>query len=194
MGTDDVELRVWGGYGLGGTHGVVLRRTDGRWHAWRARVVTCVIKLSTSGTGIGPDATDSTLAAEARRQCPRTVDGGGSYRSVDTLALESADARNAGRIWDQARSAGALELPPRVPRTWIMIDGFTIVIEVRRGDAYRASRIEAIKPPEVHADRVAQQVYQTVMSEYGSFERSSLELPRRVPRPAVNREPLTVNH
>jgi hypothetical protein len=32
-----------------------------------------------------------------------------------------------------------------------MIDGCTIVIEVRRGQAYRASRIEAIKAPEVDA-------------------------------------------
>jgi hypothetical protein len=50
-----------------------------------------------------------------------------------------------------------------------MVDGFAIVIEVRRGDAYRASRIEAIKAPEVDADRVARQVYETVTREYGFF-------------------------
>jgi hypothetical protein len=49
-----------------------------------------------------------------------------------------------------------------------MIDGFALVIEVRRGATYRASMFEAIKPPEVDADRVAQQIYRTVMREYGA--------------------------
>src|SRR5690348_15184635 len=46
MGADDIELRVWGGYGLGGTRGVVLRRTRDRWQAWRTRVVRCVLEAS----------------------------------------------------------------------------------------------------------------------------------------------------
>jgi hypothetical protein len=160
---------VWSGYGLGGTYGVILRRTSGRWQAWRARVVTCLIKLSTPSTDIGSLPEDSILA-EARRHCPRFAEGAGSFRRVDTLALEPADARNAGTIWDQVLSAGVLELPPRIPRKWIMLDGCTIVIEVRRGDSYLASRIEAIKPPEVDADRVAGEVHRTVMREYGLFQ------------------------
>ena len=158
---------MWGGYGLGGTYGANLRRTEGRWQAWRASVVTCVLKLPTPTIALGSSPTDSVLLAEARRHCPRGADGGGSYRTVDTLALEPADARNAGPIWDQVLGAGALELPPRIPRNWVMIDGFTIVIEVRRGDAYRASRIEVIRPPEVDADRVAREVHRIVMREYG---------------------------
>jgi hypothetical protein len=38
------------------------------------------------------------------------------------------------------------------------------VIEVRRGNSYRASVIEAIGEPEVDADRVARSVYEAVMS------------------------------
>ncbi len=167
MGADDVELRVWGGYGLGGSYGVILRRTSGRWQAWRARVVTCLLDLSTTGSAISDSSTDSVLFAEARRHCSRFAENGGIFRQVDTLALEPADARNAGTIWEQVLDAGVLELPPRVPRKWIMIDGCTIVIEVRRGQAYRVSRIEAIKAPEVDADRVAREIHRMVMSEYG---------------------------
>ena len=36
----DLELRVWGGYGLTtGTQAVVLRRTGGQWSAFLARVM-----------------------------------------------------------------------------------------------------------------------------------------------------------
>jgi hypothetical protein len=167
MGADDVELRVWGGYGLGGPFGVILRRTDRRWHAWRARVVTCVINASAFSQDVNSPPTDSMLLAEARRGCPRSVAGGGTYYSKDTLALEVADARNAGTVWEQAFRAGVFELPPRVPHERLMVDGFAIVIEVRRGDSYRASKFQAVRPPEVAADSVARQVYRTVMTEFG---------------------------
>ena len=44
------------------------------------------------------------------------------------------------------------------------MDGFTYVIEIRRGNSYRASVIEAIPEPEVDADRVARVVYEAVMT------------------------------
>src|SRR3954464_112741 len=36
--SDYLELRVWGGYDVAETQAVVLRRTDGRWSAFLARV------------------------------------------------------------------------------------------------------------------------------------------------------------
>src|SRR6187200_366461 len=59
MSADDVELRVWAGYGLGGAYGAILRRTGGRWQAWRARVVSCVMKLSMPEEDMDSPATDS---------------------------------------------------------------------------------------------------------------------------------------
>src|SRR3954452_17518728 len=45
-GPSDVELRVWAGYALtGGTQAVVLRRTDGHWSAFLARVLRCEIEV-----------------------------------------------------------------------------------------------------------------------------------------------------
>ena len=173
MRADDVELRVWGGYGHGATVGVILRRTERRWQAWRARVVRCVFNASTLATNGGSAPTDSILLAEARRGCPRPADGAGTFYSLDTLALEVAEARNAGRIWEELLRAGVHELPPRLSHNRVMIDGFGIVIELRRGDTYRASKFAAVRPPEVAADSVARQVYRTVMSEFGRFREKS---------------------
>jgi hypothetical protein len=173
MNADDVELRVWGGYGLGPTFGVILRRTDRRWQAWRARVVRCVFNASTLPNDPGSAPTDSLLLAEARRRCPRFADGAGTFYGVDTLALVAADARNSGRIWEELVGAGVFELPPRAPHNRMMVDGFTIVIEVRRADSYRASMFPAIRPPEGGADSVARQVYRSVMNEFGEFRGKS---------------------
>lgn len=171
MGADDVELRAWGGYGHGGSWGVVLRRTDARWRAWRARAEKCVINAASLPTPAGVTPTDSMLRAAAGRRChPPHMDGGGTFYMVDTLALEEVDARRAGPVWEQSLRAGVLDLRSPVRRSWIMIDGFTIVIEVRRGDAYRVSQFAAVRPPEVAADSVARRVYRTVIDEFGRFQ------------------------
>lgn len=170
MGADDVELRVWGGYGHGGSWGVVLRRTDDRWRAWRARAETCVINAASLPTPAGVTPTDSMLRAAARRRChPPHMDGGGTFYMVDSLALEEVDARRAGPVWEQSLGAGVLDLRSLVRRNWIMIDGFAIVIEVRRDDVYRVSQFPAVRPPEVGADSVARRIYQNVMTEFGRF-------------------------
>ena len=45
----------------------------------------------------------------------------------------------------------------------MMLDGFTYVIELREGNSYRASVIEAVSKPEVDADRTVKAVYDAVM-------------------------------
>ena len=166
MGADDIELRVWGGYGLGATRGVILRRRDGRWEAWRARVVECVFEASMIPGIESSPRRDSLLLAAARRGCPPAATGGGTFYSVDTLALDVVEARNAGMVWDRVLRAGVFELPPNIPTARIMIDGFAIVIEVRRGDVYRVSRFDAIRPPEVAADSAAREIYRIVGREF----------------------------
>src|SRR5436305_14369989 len=48
-GRDYLELRVWGGFGLTtNTQGIVLRRNEGRWSAFLARVLRCEIQISKS--------------------------------------------------------------------------------------------------------------------------------------------------
>src|SRR5262249_54350522 len=46
VGSDYRELRVWAGYALTtGTQGVILRRAEGRWSAYLARVMRCELQI-----------------------------------------------------------------------------------------------------------------------------------------------------
>jgi hypothetical protein len=129
MGADDVELRVWVGYGDGPPpSGLILRRTLGKWAAWDAQVTRVAVR-----------------------------------ESDDTLIVEQV-ARNADleKAWRDAVRAGVLALPPKRWRG--AMDGGDYVIEVRRGNEYRASVIEVVDPPEVDADRQVKAIYKIVMT------------------------------
>ena len=85
--------------------------------------------------------------------------------NADTLAITAleAESRTIERAWDSAVREGLLTLPPMVSRTWRMMDGFSYVIEVRRGAEYRASSIEHVDKPEAPADAEVQRVYDALM-------------------------------
>ena len=165
--SDYLELRVWRGYGLSETHAVVVRRTDGRWSASLARVIRCEIQIPRS---VGDTASQTTMrryVAEARRKCGTPVaDVGAGARIItaDTLVVQQLDVPESEieTAWKDALGAGVLQLPGRVKRTWTMDDGITYLIELRRGDEYRAAEIEHLERPEVEADTQVKQVYAAV--------------------------------
>lgn len=165
--SDYVELRVWRGYGLSETQAVVLRRTDGHWSASLARVIRCEIQIPKS---VGDTASQTTMrryVAEARRRCGTSVaDVGAGARIIttDTLVVQHLDVPESEieTAWKDALSAGVLQLPARVKRSWTMDDGIMYVIELRRGDEYRAAEIEHLERPEVEADTQVKQVYAAV--------------------------------
>lgn len=168
LSTNDIELRVWSGYGITGTRGIILRRIDGTWRGWSAIVHRC---SSFVPIPVADTASAATLAAfreRARRECggaPRGPPVPARVFTVDTLETKvlGPEVRIAD-AWDRAVNAGVLELPPQIQRTWMMADGFTYVVELRRGSTYRASVIEHVNPPEVEADRQVQAVYRAVTS------------------------------
>jgi hypothetical protein len=105
--------------------------------------------------------------AEARRKCGTSVtDVGAGARIIttDTLVVQQLDVPEAEieAAWKDALSAGVAQLPGRVKRSWTMDDGITYVIELRRGDEYRAAEIEHLERPEVEADAQVKQVYAAV--------------------------------
>ena len=165
--SDYLELRVWRGYGLSETQAVVVRRTDGRWSASLARVIRCEIQIPRS---VGDTASQTTMrryVAEARRKCGTPVaDVGAGARIItaDTLVVQQLDVPESEMetAWKDALGAGVLQLPGRVKRTWTMDDGITYLIELRRGDEYRAAEIEHLERPEVEADTQVKQVYAAV--------------------------------
>jgi hypothetical protein len=163
-----LELRVWGGFSLSSpTQGVVLRRTGGRWSAFLARVVRCEIQIPRS---VGDTASRTTMqryTAEARRHCGTTVaevTAGSQVLATDTLLVAPLDVAEGliGETWAAAERAGALDLPGRVERNRVVDDVFTYVVEVRRGDDYRASVIEHIERPEIRADQQIRDIYAAV--------------------------------
>lgn len=166
-GPTDFEVRMWSGYGITRTFGIVLRREAGAWRAWVAHVQSCGITVPLS---VGDTASASTRAAfrhEARKNCGAImgdVGRGGMVFNVDTLALIPLDATSDDieSVWNAAARAGLFFLPPKVPRKSMMMDGTTYVVEVRRGREYRASVIAHVRPPEVEADSQVQRVFEAL--------------------------------
>ncbi|HSQ28206.1 MAG TPA: hypothetical protein VLN49_00015 [Gemmatimonadaceae bacterium] len=166
-GSDYVELRVWGGYGFGMTQGVVLRRAGGRWSAFLARVRRCAIQIPIAVGDTASAATMRRYVAETRRQCDTPlgdVAAGMRIITADTLAVDALAVPDSviDRAWTAAVRAGVLQLPGRVKHTGTRSTDFTYVVELRRGDEYRASELEHLEQPETEVDRQIKEVYAAV--------------------------------
>jgi hypothetical protein len=166
--SDYRELRVWGGYGLATpTQGVVLRRANGHWSAFVARVMRCEIQISATVADTASRATMARYGDEARRHCgTAVVDLGPGARIITTdslfvaaLAVPDSTIQEA---WNAAERAGVSQLPPRIERNHAMDDAFMYVVELRSGDDYRASVIEHLEPSETRADQQMRDVYSAV--------------------------------
>jgi hypothetical protein len=165
--SDYVELRVWGGFGMGTTQAVVLRRNGGHWSAFLARVRRCAIQISKAVGDTASSATMQRYVAEARQRCDMSVgDVAAGVRIVtaDTLWVEQLSVPEASidSAWTAAVSAGVFKLPAQVRSTGGASTDFTYVIETRRGAEYRASEIEHLERPETDAHRQADAVYEAV--------------------------------
>jgi hypothetical protein len=165
--SDFLELRVWRGYGPAETQAIVLRRADGHWSASLARVIRCEMQIPTRVGDTASAMTMKQLVAQTRRNCGQSViDVGAGSRIIaaDTLVVERIDASEPDieAAWKEAERAGVLQLPARVKRTQLLDEGITYLIELRRGDEYRASEIEHRERPEVEADAQVKQVYAAV--------------------------------
>lgn len=165
---DYLELRVWGGFGLTtSTQGVVLRKNDGHWSAFLARVLRCEIQITKSIADTASRATTQAYLAEARRTCGtplNDVGPGARILTTDTLLVDRLDLADSTiqSAWTAAERAGVFDLPGRVERTRTIDDAFMYVVELRRGSDYRASIIEHLETPETKADRQVEEVYAAV--------------------------------
>jgi hypothetical protein len=167
-GSDYLELRVWGGFTLRmGTQGVVLRRNAGRWSALLARVIRCESQIPIS---VGDTASRETMRryiAETRRHCGvpvANVAPGTQIITSDSVLVDQLDVPDSliQSAWRAAERAGVFDVPPRVERRQPLDDPFTYVVELRRGDEYRASAIEHVDSDETDADRQVKAVYAAV--------------------------------
>ena len=165
---DHRELRVWVGFGLTGeTQLVTLRRANGHWSAFVARVLRCEIQIPRAVGDTASRATMERYNAEARQHCGVTVPDvspGSQVVTTDTLLVAPIIAAESAieTAWTAAVRAGVLELPPRVVRTQSVDEVATYVVEIRSGNEYRASAIERLEQPETLADKQVKDVYDAV--------------------------------
>ncbi|HTJ23501.1 MAG TPA: hypothetical protein VL383_13950 [Gemmatimonadaceae bacterium] len=165
--SDYLELRVWGGYGFGMTQGVVLRRAAGHWSAFLARVRRCAIQIPIAVGDTASAATMRRYVAETRRQCDTPlgdVAAGMRIITADTLAVDALGVPDSviDGAWAAAVHAGVLQLPGHIKHAGTQSSDFTYVVELRRGDEYRASELEHLEQPEMEVDRQIKEVYAAV--------------------------------
>jgi len=167
-GGDYLELRVWGGFALTTeTQGLVLRRANGHWSAFLARVMRCELQIPRVVGETASSATIRRYTEDAKRQCGtklRNVGPGSQIITTDSLVVDSLGVAESAiaDAWAAADHAGVIDLPPRVEHRQSIDDAFMYVVEIRNGDEYRASAIEHVSPPETKADRQVQDVYAAV--------------------------------
>jgi hypothetical protein len=165
--SDYVELRVWGGFGLKTeTQAVVIRREGTQWSAFLARVMRCEILIPRSAGDTASRETMQRFVADARRNCGKAlndVGAGAQIVTAETLLVARVSAPDSliEHAWSAAVRAGVVQLPPRVDDRAID-DAFTYVVELRRGNEYRASVIEHVVPPVADADRRIREIYAAV--------------------------------
>lgn len=159
----DIEVRAWGGFGLTGTGATILRRTAGRWQAWRAIRHKCLLEVPVVGADTLTDEEIARYKVQARAQCdaPRPRLDASRTIIADTLAIVpvSVDAASIENAWKKAVDAGLLSLPGSPASKRMMLDGFTYVIELRIGRTYRAMEFQHIQPPENETDAQIQRVF-----------------------------------
>lgn len=169
VSSDFLELRVWHGYGPSETQSTILRRTQGHWSAFLARVIRCELQIPGSVGDTASAATMRQFVAEARRRCGASVvdvPPGARLIAADTLVVQRLVVPEATieAAWNDAERAGVLQLPGRVKRNSTRDEGLTYFVELRRGDEYRAAEMEDLERPEVKADSMVKQVYVAVQS------------------------------
>jgi len=167
-GSDYRELRVWSGFTLtSGAQAVILRRANGLWSAFLARIMRCEIQIPRVVGETASRATMQHYNEQARRQCGTRVEDvgpGAQIITTDSLFVAPLTVPESTIVgaWTAAERAGVLQLPPRVERDRAMDDPFMYVVELRIGRDYRASTIEHLAQPEASADQQVKDIYAAV--------------------------------
>jgi hypothetical protein len=161
FGSDELELRFWGGYGLVGTSGLIVRRRGGKWSASHVDMKRCSLTVPFHGSDSVSDADAAYYEQVAFDRCeePDVSGTSGWWFTADRLIITPARTPSQmAALWDAAIREGLLLLPKEVPRAWVMTDGHSFVIEVRSREEYRATVIECLAGSKVREDLQVQRL------------------------------------
>ena len=131
---EDLELRFWAGFGLEGTRGIILRRSNNIWQAISLNVETfehLMTKRESDSLAL-INRHFAALVAANKQQGFDSI-----YISLDSLRFsEPTCIPNYATLWDSLLTVGILTLPNRsFPSS--STDGHTYVLELRTGSNYR---------------------------------------------------------
>ena len=128
---DDVEIRVWAGFGLTTSEGYVFKRQKGEWSA---------LKLSS-----------------------RYID----HKLIDLTTPLGQPLHGWDALWQSLRVHRILTLPDAelIDCNGHMEDGFSFVVEARRGQDYRTYMYENADGRCVEAGEMSQ-IYRTIQDEF----------------------------
>ena len=164
MPTGDIEFRFWAGYGLNGTFGLILRRSNDTWTVEEVEKQSCGIAVYESRQNPLTAAQIAEYEKQALTPCSRRPRGGGN-RVLTAFRLQRGRVDtlpNGSGLWTEMLDSGAAALPPAVPRKGMMLDGHGFVIEFRDGQQYRASDIDCMVPEAEsgnHVQRIGRLLY-----------------------------------
>lgn len=162
-----LEVRLWT-VGWSPPRGLVLTRTpSGAWSARRIVVPLCAQRILLSEVA-RPFPADS--LARARLSCAPSELDGGSGRPGDLLALLPVMLpANPDSIWAEVETTGILDTPSTFlnPESGVVIlDGYWIQLELRRGRFYRFFAVESGWPPNHPAVRRVNRVAEILLRAY----------------------------
>ncbi len=162
IGSNNIELRVWGGFGRLGNYGAIIERKNGQWKGY-----TIDIQYYRVG------ATEA-LARERGLLSPCLIQSmsdrciveasSSSYNKIEEYSLEcpyveltNNDNTNYVDLWEQLVELGILTLPKIIEPSYIskningrkvitvIADGHHYVVELKIGNQYRVSNISHIE-------------------------------------------------
>lgn len=154
MKNEDIELRIWSGFGILGNHAVIIRRING---SWESTLVTiqyynagateeiakiegylspCIVESMSSRCLIHSTKGDDNKPYEYSLECPY-------------LEPTYAGQKSYIKLWEQLVNMKLLSLPKRIypnlkttdGSVVIIRDGHHYVIELRRGSYYQLTEV-----------------------------------------------------
>lgn len=146
----DIELRLWGGFGVRGTSAIVLYRRDGVWGSQSLNIKHYYAggtEKSAANRGLLPPSVAKDMEYRCIVEIIGNQDGAIEEYSLECPYLEPTwpelTQEEYRQLWSELLEHRVLNMPPEIERDWIMMDGHSYVLQVRTTEQYRASSIES---------------------------------------------------
>lgn len=166
IGENDLELRIWSGFGIRGDYGAIINRTNGNWKAYSIEVRTCEVlshKKEVSDSLKRLVTVDKSLTEQINCNIESEEDLVNEiWQFTDSLFVAEIQTNaNFKNLWKKIKDEGVLSLPSEVERTNFGIDGHSYVLELKIGETYHAYVVENAQP-QYESDEQVRQIVKSI--------------------------------